>query len=228
MPNGASLVLAAVLSAATLSEAQVLPPLPGSTTTPTGTGLIVGQVVDGATGKGVAGALVMLGSRRALTTNDGRFVFRNLGEGSHSLTAAKAGYLEGAFGARRPGAPSLPVALADGERRGDIVVRLWKHGAITGTIVDEAGEPLIGIQVTAMRRVMVGGRRRFQPASTGNTDDRGTFRIARLAPGEYVVAMVSNQVSIPASVDQQYQNSLPAPGDLTRSSVMQSLAQIGA
>jgi hypothetical protein len=40
-----------------------------------------------------------------------------------------------------------------------------------------------------MRRSIVGGRRR-QASTTANTDDRGTFRIPRLAPGDYVVAMI--------------------------------------
>ena len=38
-----------------------------------------------------------------MTDADGRFVFRALAAGAYSLTAIKPGYLDGAFGRRRPG-----------------------------------------------------------------------------------------------------------------------------
>ena len=81
---------------------------------------------------------------------------------------------------------------------------MWKNAAITGMVVDEAGEPLVGIQVTSVRRTNVGGRRRFTPGVTATTDDRGIYRLARLVPGDYAVAIQSSQVSImPAGLEQQ-------------------------
>ena len=135
---------------------------PGPQPLARGTAVVVGQVVDAATGKGISSAVVTLaGSRRAMTTSDGRFAFRALPSGSHSLSAAKSGYIGGAYGMRRPDGATLPVVLADGERRGDIVISMWRQGSISGSIVDEAGEPVVGIQVAALRRTTVGGRRRF-------------------------------------------------------------------
>ena len=87
-------------------------------------GLIVGRVLDAA-GQPVAGAVVALvrsvnqnqrpspatrisggtAPDRVLTGADGYFVFRDLPLGNFTLTAAKAGYVEGAFGRRRPGGP---------------------------------------------------------------------------------------------------------------------------
>ncbi len=73
--------------------------------------------------------------------------------------------------------------LADGERIGEVTVRLWKHAAITGTVVDEMGKPAIGMQVPAFRREFAAGRPRYvtgvgiiQPSAF--TDDRGTHRLA--------------------------------------------------
>ena len=192
--------LGSIVTLLTLPAPRAAQLPPGPPPLAPGTGIIVGQVIDAATGKGVNSAVVTLaGARRVMTTTDGRFAFRNLPEGSHTLTAAKSGYIDGAFGMRRPGGPTLPVVLADAERRGNLVIWLWRHGAITGTIVDEAGEPLIGIQVTALRRSIVGGRRRFVQGGTETTDDRGIYRIGRLAPGDYAVAMATSQVSVPAA-----------------------------
>jgi len=220
-------LLVGVLTLTAPAHARAQPP--GPPTLPPGTGLVVGQVVDGVTGKGISSAVVTLaGSRRVMTTSDGRFVFRNLPEGTHTLSAGKSGYLDGAFGARRPGGPTLPITLADGERRGDIVIRLWRHGSITGMVVDEAGEPLIGIQITAMRRATVGGRRRFMPGGTAVTDDRGLYRIARLVPGDYVVAMTTSQISVPATTMRQYEDAMFSGSDLARSPLLQAMMQIGS
>ena len=115
----------------------------------------------------------------------------------------------------------------------DAIIRMWKHAAITGMVIDEAGEALVGIQVTSVRRTNVGGRRRFTPGVTATTDDRGIYRLARLVPGDYAVAIQSSQVSVPAATVKQYQESLVggiAGGviDTSRNSLMQNLMQIGA
>ena len=44
---------------------------------------------------------------------------------------------------------------------GVVTLPMWKHAAISGSIVDEAGEPVIGVPVRVMRRTMPGERRRF-------------------------------------------------------------------
>ena len=82
--------------------------------------------------------------------------------------------------------------------------------------------------MTALRRSIVGGRRRFVPGGIGTTDDRGMYRIGRLAPGDYAVAMTTSQVSVPVSVARQYKESMLAGGDLSRNQVFQAMMQIGA
>lgn len=182
-------------------------------------GLIVGQVIDALTGKPIRGAIVSISGGsvsssprspqpppvpqpRIFTGADGYFVFRNLPKGSFSVSATKSGYVDGSYGSRRPAGPSQPIALGDGERVGGAVVRMWKEAAITGTVVDEEGEPLVGIQIRALRRTTTGGRRRFVPTFTAKTDDRGVYRLARLIPGEYLVAASARQVALPLAVTQ--------------------------
>jgi len=181
-------------------------------------GLIVGQVIDATSGRPIAGVLVAIGAAalqpsgrpRVLTGGDGRFFFRDLPPGSFTINAAKPGYVDGASGRRRPGGPAQLITLADGERIGDVTVRMWKNGAITGTVVDEMGEPVIGVQVRAFRREFAGGRPRYvtgavwiQPSAV--TDDRGVYRLGMLMPGDYVVSTIGRPVSTSVSMAQELQ-----------------------
>ena len=179
-----------------------------------GSGMVVGQVIDAGSGRPVAGAIVALGGPamptglgpRVLTGSDGRFVFRDLRRGEHTMTASKPGYADGAHGRYRAGGPSAPLNLNENERVGDVVIRLWRHAAISGTVVDEAGERLVGVQVRAFRRSVAGGRRRFLSSSGGTTDDRGIYRIGSLLPGDYIVATVPRHTAVPLSL---YRNRAP-------------------
>lgn len=189
------------------------------------TGLIVGQVIDAGTGRPVANAIVRLTGTalrqiepapsglgmpppglRVMTTGDGRFFFRGLRKGGYSIQVTKHGYLSGWHGARTAGGAPQGINLDEGERIGDAVITLWRYATISGTVVDEAGEPVVGIPVRAFRRTTVGGRRRFSTMVNGTTDDRGSYRIPALTPGDYVVAVVSTQIAVPTSlVEQQRQ-----------------------
>ena len=194
---------------------------------PTGRGLIVGQVIDAVTGRPLRDAIVTitsasqvtrdesLAATRILTTADGYFVFRDLARGNFTVRAAKQGYTDGVAGRRRPGGPSQPIALADGERVGDVAVRMWRPGALAGTVVDEAGEPLVNIRVRAFRRTVGSGRPQFIGAATATTNDRGEYRLGGLVPGEYIVLVPARQVVVAHALAREVQaGRLHPPRDL--------------
>ena len=173
-------------------------------------GVITGQVVDAVSGKPVGAAIVSISGAvlsgrvgpgsgqplRILTGGDGRFVFRDLPAGSFTIAATKGGYADGASGRRVVAGPSQPVVLTAAQRIADIAVQIWKNGAIAGTIVDEAGEPVVAVQVRAARRMFAAGRRRFVPAgASATTDDRGVYRFSGLLPGEYLIVVSPPSVS---------------------------------
>ena len=83
---------------------------------------------------------------------------------------------------------------------------MWKHGVIAGTVVDEAGEPVVGVAVRALIKDVVAGRTRYgnmevipELVPTATTDDRGMFRLSQLMPGTYVVLVPSTQTTVPAA-----------------------------
>jgi hypothetical protein len=174
-------------------------------------GVIAGQVVDGVSGKPMAAAVVSLtGSSligvppasqppRILTGADGRFIFRNLPPGVFSVVAAKGGYADGEPGRRRPGGSAPPLVISDTDRALNVTVPMWKYGAIAGTVIDEAGEPVVALQVRALKRAAAGGLRRFTIAATTFTDDRGAYRFGDLVPADYVV--VASPPPFSANVD---------------------------
>jgi protocatechuate 3,4-dioxygenase beta subunit len=174
---------------------------------------ISGTVIDAATGKPLSGATVSViganliamdasgrkyaGPPRVLTAADGRFVFPNLPDGSYSVTATKNGYAEGAFGRRHPSGASKDIALSASQRSTDVVVPVWKNAVISGTLTDEAGEPVVEALLRAFKATVVGGVKRFTPADQpAFTDDRGEYRFSDLLPGDYIVEVTTSRRSL--------------------------------
>jgi hypothetical protein len=87
-----------------------------------------------------------------------------------------------------------------------VTIRLFKFATIGGLVVDDQGEPVVGVTVRAYRRSLVAGRRVLsQVAQTAATDDRGMYRLSALVPGEFVISVPFVQASQPASFSPQGQ-----------------------
>lgn len=160
-----------------------------------GTGAISGTLIAADTGRPIRRArmsVVASGagfSKSAVTDDQGRFTFTGLPAAEFNLTASRPGFLDVTYGQRQPGSgrPGTPLKLETGQKLDRVTLRIPRGGVITGTIIDESGEPTFGANVRAMRYVMRNGERTLQQAGNGTTDDRGIYRIPALLPGEYVV-----------------------------------------
>ena len=181
MPPPRNAFLAAIgLGVCTVSFAGSLAQTP--TPSPPATALITGRVVD-TNGAPVASATVIIasgsaiGSPRAprppawdpmLTDANGQFFFRDLTPGRYLLTASKPGWLSGGFGRRRPGVEAVPIEIGEGERRVNLSITLWRPAVITGRVTDDAGDPLINVEVRAVRQIFSlspDGRRTTRPSA---------------------------------------------------------------
>jgi uncharacterized protein (DUF2141 family) len=193
-----------VLSVLTVLQALLVLVSVGGAAAQAQDGLITGQVVDAASGKPVSAAIVTIAGTgiavapgrggaanasvpRILTAADGRFAFQGLPDGSFTITATRSGYGDGASGRRRPGGSPQAVVLNASRRTADVAVRMWKHGAIAGTVLDEAGEPVIAVRVTVLSRSSRFGRAQLADRGSAMTDDRGVFRFSGLEAGDYLV-----------------------------------------
>lgn len=166
----------------------------GASTPPrTGTGVLIGRVVEAESARPLLGVMVALSgsgaSQKVHVDAQGRFLFTGLPDGVFQLSATKAGYFGGFSGQSAPKGPTRPVELAPGERRGDVVLRLWKYAAISGRVLGEAGEPAVAVEVNLVERRLVDGQRVFagRPYPAVTTDDRGVFRFGQVVPGDYVL-----------------------------------------
>lgn len=133
------------------------------------------------------------------TDRQGRFEIDGLPEDTYVLSAMKSGYLPLRYGQRTPSDDASPVTARTGSVRRNVDIRLPRESVVTGTVVDEHGEPFEGMQVWAMVVPRAGGP--LLPAFTAvsrPSDDRGQFRVIGLTPGTYVIrTMVGGSVGAP-------------------------------
>jgi hypothetical protein len=192
------------LVAGRVAARQQVPPPPAPTT-----GAISGVVMDGATGKPIGGASVSFWSfdshdprsyqQSVLTDPKGRFVFLHLPRTDGcNLYVSKSGYADRGLDPRL-GFGDAAMALKENEWVPNVTLTLWRNGGISGRVVDEANEPVVGIPVRALRVILAAGVPHVAPGAEGTTDDRGMYRIGSVPTGRYLVMVPSVQSSAPAS-----------------------------
>ncbi|HEY6971020.1 MAG TPA: carboxypeptidase regulatory-like domain-containing protein [Candidatus Angelobacter sp.] len=155
---------------------------------------ISGKVVDIVTGEPLSGASIGLGPagtwRAAVTimsADDGSFVFPNVAPGRYSLIAGHRGYLTELFD-QHDGYSSAIVA-GPGLDTSDLVFRLRPESSISGTISDEAGEPIRHAQITLYRTSEFEGRQETRVFQHESTDEEGFYRFRHLRAGSYFISV---------------------------------------
>jgi hypothetical protein len=120
------------------------------------------------------------------TDEHGHFTLSLPSAGSWSLRATARGYRAQSLDQHEGFSSS--VVLTDQSPTLEVQFRIAPDSAITGIILDEANEPVRQAQVSIHSVSRSGGE---GPAGRafGNTDDRGRYEIAALAPGDYRISV---------------------------------------
>ena len=123
-----------------------------------GTAAIRGRVVDAATGRALSRVEMRAGpnagqvnGRVVMTDGEGRYEISGLPAGVYTIIAAKPNYVRTSWGEQRSEGPGKRITLADGQKLDNINLSLKRAGVVTGKIVDEFGDPVTDVFVTAMR-----------------------------------------------------------------------------
>ena len=156
---------------------------------------LAGRVTALDTGKPVRRAVVTISApeltpNRAMSTDaDGYWRFTGLPAGRYTISVSKPGFVTLAYGQRRPFEPGTPVRVAADETVAKVSIALPRAAAISGRVVDEFGDPMARVRVSAQRLGFTrGGRSLIPVGDTIVTNDLGHFRIYGLSPGDYFVA----------------------------------------
>ena len=129
-------------------------------------------------------------SKAALTDAEGRFEFRELPAGRFTLQATKSGFVNVQYGQTRPFESGKPIELADKQSLDNADISMPRGSVIAGRIVDEFGDAIPDVSVTAMRQTWQNGRRRLvpRPAASHRPTTSASFAIYGLPPGDYYVS----------------------------------------
>ena len=150
------------------------------------TGVISGRVVN-ESGQPLAGASLFirpvnsLGTLRSATTDvEGNFRVNGLEPLLYIVNGSAPAYTS------VPNDTGVPTYY----RIGDTVnLEMIRGGAITGTVTNSLGEPVIAVRVRAtLVRDMRGEIPKLSYNTEQSTDDRGIYRIYGLRPGTYIVS----------------------------------------
>jgi len=193
-------------------------PIPGAIVNLGGGGLSTVQLPTGeivqtaAAPPGTPGA-TPVAPRQIIADAAGRFMFRELNQGTYTVRASASGYIAGVFGQNRPNGGTQSIVLErDDEKRGGLVVRLWQGGTISGRVTDEFGEPSVEVPLKLVRRTFINGKPRLAAGVSVSTDDRGLYRFANVAPGDYVVAIFTTSTTLPAATGDAYMQAMSTGG----------------
>jgi protocatechuate 3,4-dioxygenase beta subunit len=132
----------------------------------------------------------------ATSDSDGRFIISKVPPGRYKFFASRTGYVNQEYKAKGTVRGAL-LALQPGQEVKEVLFRMTMAAVIAGRVKDDDGEPMVAIQVVALRKATdeevedeapyMLHKSEMIPASAATTDDRGQYRIFGLKPGEYYI-----------------------------------------
>jgi hypothetical protein len=124
----------------------------------------------------------------AITAADGRFGFNNVPAGKYRLSAQRRGNSAPQL-YRQDDQYSTAIAVGPGLTSHNIVFPLDAPGSISGTVLDQSGEPATNVQIYVFRKGVSAGRPEIRMVGQHAADRSGVFHIGHLGPGAYFLAV---------------------------------------
>jgi protocatechuate 3,4-dioxygenase beta subunit len=181
---------------------------------------IAGTIVNAIGGNPLARARVSIldasnsQNRQSLVTSeDGRFEFKQLSPGKYALQGAKRGFITAAYDEHE--SFSTAIVTGAGFDTEHLVLRLSPSAVLSGKILDESGEPVRHASVSLYREDRQVGVGRIVKFRVAITDDLGAYEFAQLDAGSYFVSVAAQPwyASHPRSSQQPDAQNLPTAVD---------------
>jgi hypothetical protein len=173
--------------------------------------VVQGRITDARTGRPVAEATVTLHgadqASSAPTDEQGRYEILAV-PGEYRLSARAPGYVPSQYDQRDVLGPGSAFDAPGGRTTTGIDIRLQPAGAIEGTIFDERGEGLAGVEVElAVDRYSPAG---VIPVSVAfaQSDQQGTYSFINVLPGSYYVRAYTTSARPGRDPDRFYRATL--------------------
>jgi hypothetical protein len=182
------------------------------------------------------------------TDAEGQFTATNVAPGDYYVTAGAAGYvperalLQAAIAAGADPAnllAAIPQVHVDASGAASVTVTMERGATISGKVVWEDGSPAAGVSMNAVPTAaavpLPGALQAIQSPGGGSgfasTDDRGVFRIAGLAAGEYLLRTVIQPPTQQGGVGRGFQMASPirvySPGVFRRADAKSVVVKVG-
>jgi protocatechuate 3,4-dioxygenase beta subunit len=163
-------------------------------------GSVDGTVTNSVTGEPVKKAAIILDQARAgmnatvgvprtaISDARGRFHFDGVEPGSYRISAQHDAFIP----KRGWWQPSPPLTVAEEQHVQDVTIQLVPMGVVSGHVLDEDGDPIVGARVTILQYSYGPRRKRLGAVGQVESNDLGEFEALDLAPGRYYF-----QVAVP-------------------------------
>ena len=157
-------------------------------------GTVSGKAVNSVTGQPVKRAVVTLrsadGQNAFASGSDpaGKFLFDSVPPATYTVTAQAEGYSV-------TGIVTKPFTVAAGQTVEDVEVRVPPLAAISGKVLDEDGQPMAGVTVSAPRYTYTNFGKTMMMGAIAQTDDRGEYRLFDVQPGRYALSAMAHNIT---------------------------------
>src|SRR5262245_33656 len=150
----------------------------------------------------------------------GRFEFANVDPGDYQLTVNHDGFAQVRLGNLGNGRKSEPILLSRAGRKTDFRIKMVPYGAIAGVLLDEDGDPIRNLHVSAMRYRYTTNGRELREEKGAESNDLGEYRIFDLPAGRYMIKVNPRQFRFDGGIDEKSYGSVFYPGVTQASSAI--------
>lgn len=122
-----------------------------------------------------------------VTDAGGRFELKGVDSGRYRLEVHRDGFVSQAYGQKNLDDPGAILILRPKQEMRDLLFRLIPSAVIAGRVINDDGDPLPWVQVSALREAYAGGKKGLISETRVPTDDLGGYRLFGLRPGRYFI-----------------------------------------